>query len=69
MRAAISGDMFATDRALELVGAGVPFRDAYVRAAAEIPTLGTRDVDDSLRRRVSPGAPGALLLERMRSRL
>jgi argininosuccinate lyase len=37
MKAAISPDMFATDRALELVVAGVPFRDAYKQAAAEIP--------------------------------
>jgi argininosuccinate lyase len=69
MRAAVSGDMFATDRALELVAAGVPFRDAYRQAAADIPELANRDVDDSLRRRVSPGAPGALLLDRLRARL
>ena len=69
MKAAISPDMFATDRALELVVEGVPFRDAYRQAAAEIPQAVGRDVDVSLRQRVSLGGAGNSGLERVRARL
>lgn len=69
MKAAISPDMFATDRALELVVEGVPFRDAYKQAAAEIPQAVGRDVDVSLRQRVSLGGAGNSGLERVRARL
>ena len=69
MKAAISPDMFATDRALELVVEGVPFRDAYQQAAAEIPHAVGRDVDVSLRERVSLGGAGNSGLDRVRARL
>jgi argininosuccinate lyase len=69
MRAAISGDMYATDRALELVREGVPFRDAYVRAAQEIPSLSTRTPEDSLKARVSLGGAANLGLERLEQRV
>ncbi len=69
MKAAISADMFATDRALELVVEGVPFRDAYKQAAAEIPQAVGRDVAVSLRQRVSLGGAGNSGLARLRSRL
>ncbi|HEY1100440.1 MAG TPA: lyase family protein, partial [Myxococcota bacterium] len=69
MKAAISPDMYATDRALELVVEGLPFRDAYKQAAAEIPTYAGRDADDSLNKRVSLGGAGNAGRERVRSRL
>ncbi len=69
LRAAITPDLFATDRALELVVAGLPFRDAYRQAAAEIPTLGGRDVDGSLQARVSLGGAGNAGLDRLERRL
>lgn len=69
LRAAISGDMYATDRALELVVDGVAFRDAYKQAAAEIPTYEGRDAATSLRARVSLGGTGNLGLDRLRARL
>jgi argininosuccinate lyase len=69
LRRAISGDMYATDRALELVVDGVAFRDAYRQAAAEIPTFEGRDPDESLQKRVSLGGAGNLGLERLRARL
>ncbi len=40
MAAAISADMFATDRAVELARAGTPFRDAYRQVAAELGLTG-----------------------------
>ncbi len=69
MKAAISSDMYATDRALELVVEGVPFRDAYKQAAAEIPQAVARDVEVSLRQRVSLGGAGNSGLQRVRARL
>ncbi len=69
LRAAITPDLYATDRALELVMEGVPFRDAYRRAAAEIPTLAERTPEESLRARRSLGAAGNLALERLEERL
>ncbi len=69
MKAAISGDMYATDRALELVVEGVPFRDAYRQAAAEIPSYEGRDATDSVDKRVSLGGAGNLGLDRLRARL
>lgn len=69
MRAAITPDMFATDRALELAVQGVPFREAYVRAAAEIPGFAAKDPAESLRARVSLGGAAHLGLDRLEKRL
>jgi argininosuccinate lyase len=69
LKAAISPDMYATDRALELVVDGVAFRDAYRQAAAEIPTYTDRDPGLSLQQRVSLGGAGNLGLDRLRARL
>ena len=69
LRAAITPDLHATDRALELVQQGVPFREAYRQAAAEIPQLSARTPEGSLRARRSLGAAGNLALERLEERL
>jgi argininosuccinate lyase len=69
LKAAVSPDMYATDRALELVVDGVAFRDAYRQAAAEIPTCTDRDPGLSLQQRVSLGGAGNLGLDRLRARL
>jgi len=69
MQAAISPDMFATDSALELAAAGVPFREAYHKAKQKLGETAQLDVQESLARRVSPGACGDLQLERIRQRL
>lgn len=69
MRAAIDPELHATDRAIELARAGVPFRDAYRRAAAEMHDLADRSPEDSLRARVSLGGAGNLGLERLAARL
>jgi argininosuccinate lyase len=69
MRAAIEPDMFATDRAIELAVGGVPFREAYARAAKEpLPSHGA-DADASLRARASTGAGANLGLGELRQRL
>lgn len=66
---AVSDEMYATDVAVELTGEGVPFRDAYRRAADEVELREGRTPEASLRARTSSGAPGAPLLEVLRSRL
>jgi argininosuccinate lyase len=69
MRAAISPDMYATDRAVELALAGLPFRTAYRKVAEEPAELAGRTPEQSLAARVSPGAPGDLQLGALRARL
>ncbi|MBM4359888.1 MAG: argininosuccinate lyase [Deltaproteobacteria bacterium] len=69
MRTALTPDCFATDRAVELALAGVPFRDAYRQVANEVASLEAGDPDRSLRERTSPGACGDLRLEQIRARL
>jgi len=69
MREAISVDMFATDLALERAARGVPFRTAYLEAKRQLDAIESPDVAASLAQRVSPGACGNLLLERIRERL
>lgn len=70
MRAALDPSMYATDLALELTQAGVPFRDAYKRAAAAWPEeCADREPEASLAARISPGAAGRPELQRLRDRL
>ena len=69
MRAAVDPELHATDRAIELTRAGVPFRDAYRQAAAEMATLAGRTPEASLKARVSLGGAGNLGLERLAERL
>lgn len=60
--------MYATDLAIDMARAGVPFRDAY-RQAADPTRWNEGDADASLAARVSPGAAGNLRLEILRERL
>jgi argininosuccinate lyase len=69
MRAAISPEMYATDRAIELSVEGVPFREAYRQIAGDLAAGGERSPEASLAARVSAGAPGNLGLELLRQRL
>jgi argininosuccinate lyase len=68
MRAALEPSMYSTDSAIELALQGLPFRDAYVRAA-DPATWAARDPVASLQARSSPGASGALELEQLLRRL
>jgi argininosuccinate lyase len=70
MRAAIEPSMYATDVAIEQAAVGVPFREAYQRAAEAASTAGQgRTPEASLAARVSPGAAGDLRLDALRARL
>jgi argininosuccinate lyase len=69
MRAAITPDLYATDAAVELAREGLPFRDAYRRVADSLDALAARSPEESLAARVSPGAPGDMMLGALRERL
>lgn len=69
MRAAIDVGMYATDRAIELAVAGVPFRDAYRQAADVASDPAPRSPETSLAARVSAGGAADLRLEMLRQRL
>jgi argininosuccinate lyase len=70
MRAAIEPAMHATDIAIEQAAAGVPFREAYQRAAqAGQAAHAGRSAESSLAARVSPGAAADLRLDALRERL
>lgn len=50
-------DVFATDRALELVGDGLPFRDAYHYVKENLQELDRIDPVEAVRRKTHLGAP------------
>lgn len=58
----LSPGIFATDIAFQAVAAGMTFRDAYKKAAEEIHKIQVTPevIQDSIRKRVSPGAPATL---------
>lgn len=73
---ALDAGMLATDRAVEKALSGMTFRDAYREVAGALQSLGAVSAEEleeaaraSVRARVSPGGPGALLLDRISARL
>ena len=60
LRAGFPPEIYATDRALELVADGVPFRDAYRRVAAHLEELSDRDPVKNLKSKKLVGGPGRL---------
>ncbi len=69
MRNAIEPETYATDRAIELVASGTPFRDAYQQVAEQLDQLGSRTPEDSINARVSAGSCGDLRLLELEQRL
>jgi argininosuccinate lyase len=63
LSAGFTPEVFATDRVLELVRQGVPFRDAYREVGANLGQLAAMDPVAALKRRTSTGAPGNLRLD------
>ncbi len=60
--------VFATDRALELVAAGVPFRDAYDQVKASLDELSDVDPKDAVAAKVHEGAPAGLDFRMLKQR-
>ncbi len=63
LRAGFTPEIFATDEALELVGKGMPFREAYKQVGQHLDKLGKRDPGEALDRKTSTGATGNLRLD------
>jgi len=61
-------EIYATDRALELVADGVPFRDAYREVAANLDALADRDPVENLKSKTLQGGPGNLGLDTLDAR-
>ncbi len=68
LRAALEPSMYATDLAVDLARAGLPFREAY-QQAADPARWAEGDPNTSLTARVSPGSGSALRLEALSARL
>lgn len=66
---AIDPAMYATDRAIELAKAGLPFREAYRQTAAEFDKLKGRTPAESLASRTSAGGCADLRLDVLSARL
>lgn len=60
---AFTPEVFATDRALELVASGAPFRDAYREVKENLDKLGEVDPREAIRKKKHAGAPSNLGLE------
>lgn len=61
-------DVFATDRALELVGEGMPFRDAYHHVKENLHELGSIDPVEAIKLKTHLGAPLGLDWEYFKNR-
>ncbi len=61
-------EIFATDRALELVGEGQPFRDAYRHVGTHMEELEARDPVQNLKAKTLQGAAGNLGLDTLGER-
>jgi argininosuccinate lyase len=69
LKSAIDAPMYATDFAVELSAAGMPFRDAYQQVAERFDELQERSPEQSLQQRTSPGGCADLMLCCLRNRL
>ena len=67
LRAAFTPEIYATDRALEMVADGVPFREAYREVGKNLGALSKRDPADAIAKRTSIGTPGNLRLDLARA--
>lgn len=68
MSAAFTPDVFATDHALELVGKGVPFRDAYRAVKKEIDSLSMLDPVEAIAKKTHAGATAGLSFDTLTRR-
>ncbi len=67
LQAGFTPEIFATDRALELVAEGVPFREAYRTVGKDLRSLSARDAVEAIEKRTSIGTMGNLNLQAARS--
>jgi len=60
---AFTPEVFATDKAIELVSKGTPFRDAYKEVGLSLDKLESEDPEASIGKKTYPGTTGNLNLE------
>ncbi len=68
LRGAFAPSVYATDRALELVAGGMPFRDAYHHVKAHLDELFARNPDEAIALKTHLGAPMGLDFAAMAAR-
>ncbi len=68
LRAGFSPGVFATDRALELVAGGMPFRDAYQHVRSHLDVLQTADPDAAIAAKTALGNTAGLDLAGLAAR-
>lgn len=69
LRAGCTPEIFATDAALELVAAGMSFRDAYRQVGTQLDKVAAMSIDAVIASRTAPGSPGNIAQEAARRRL
>jgi argininosuccinate lyase len=69
LRAGFTPGVFATDRALELVAGGMPFRDAYQQVRSNLDALATEDPDKAIAKKRHLGATAGLDFPLYRARV
>lgn len=63
LKKALTPEIFATHKALELVSQGVPFREAYKEVGAHLSSLPTADIEEVLQQSKHIGSTGNLGLD------
>ncbi len=58
-------EIYATDKALELVASGMSFRDAYRQVGLHLEDVAALDPQETLRNRTSTGTAGNLRLDKL----
>lgn len=69
LRAKCTAELFAADRANELVKDGMSFREAYQEVKTDLESLELEDLDKNLKSKTHLGAPGNLGLEILEKQL
>ncbi|MEG2415341.1 MAG: argininosuccinate lyase [Kiritimatiellia bacterium] len=69
LRAGFEPGVFATDRALELVAGGMPFRDAYHQVRDHLEDLRTMDPDEAIAKKTHLGGTAGLDFAVLRERV
>ncbi len=69
LAAGFKPEVYATDRALELVGEGMPFRDAYDYVKAHLAELKSMDPSAAVKLKTHEGAPAGLNLGALAGRV
>ena len=69
LRKACTPEIFAQDKAIELVKEGMPFREAYKKVAKELDKVEAPEIESALKKRSHIGGTGNLQLERLREEI